>query len=116
MSHPELTSTERNTMLHTLGLSNGRTTSCRNHYVAGPGHSELPLLNGLVERGYMKIAPTPAFAHADDIVFVVTEAGKEAIVSSRPAGCCCPPEGHTGLWAAGMCPVHHGLRARGNPQ
>lgn len=29
----------------------------------------------------------------------------------RSAGCCCPPKGHTGLWAAAMCPVHQGLRA-----
>lgn len=28
----------------------------------------------------------------------------------RPAGCCCPPPGHTGIWGAGMCPVHQGLR------
>jgi hypothetical protein len=30
--------------------------------------------------------------------------------TSRPAGCCCPPPGHTGIWGAGMCPVHQGLR------
>ena len=29
----------------------------------------------------------------------------------RQSGCCCPPKGHTGIWAAAMCPVHHGLRA-----
>lgn len=29
----------------------------------------------------------------------------------RPAGCCCPPRGHVGLWAGAMCPVHYGLRA-----
>jgi hypothetical protein len=102
-------------MLHTLGLSNGRTESTRNHFLADEHHSELKLLRGLEALGYMKVVPTPSFAHPDDIVFVVTEEGKEAIVSSRPAGCCCPPEGHTGAWAAAMCPVHHGLRARGNP-
>jgi hypothetical protein len=32
-------------------------------------------------------------------------------VEERPNGCCCPPKGHTGLWAAAMCPVHQGLRA-----
>lgn len=26
------------------------------------------------------------------------------------AGCCCPPPGYSGLWGAGMCPVHQGLR------
>lgn len=28
----------------------------------------------------------------------------------RPKGCCCPPPGHKGIWGAGMCPVHQGLR------
>lgn len=28
----------------------------------------------------------------------------------RPAGCCCPPPGHTGIWAGAMCPVHQGFR------
>ncbi|MFA7943034.1 hypothetical protein ACEK06_11290 [Pseudomonas brenneri] len=32
-------------------------------------------------------------------------------VEERPDGCCCPPKGHTGLWAAALCPVHQGLRA-----
>lgn len=31
-------------------------------------------------------------------------------LAPRPVGCCCPPKGHEGLWAAGPCPVHHGLR------
>lgn len=34
----------------------------------------------------------------------------EAGLSARPAGCCCPPKDHTGIWAAAMCPVHFGLR------
>lgn len=29
----------------------------------------------------------------------------------RPEGCCCPPKGYPGLWAAAMCPVHQGLRS-----
>lgn len=29
---------------------------------------------------------------------------------ARPEGCCCPPPGHNGIWAAGPCPVHQGLR------
>lgn len=29
---------------------------------------------------------------------------------TRPKGCCCPPPGHKGAWAAAMCPVHQGLR------
>lgn len=26
--------------------------------------------------------------------------------------CCCPPKGYSGVWAAGPCPEHMGLRAR----
>lgn len=29
----------------------------------------------------------------------------------RHKGCCCPPKGHTGLWAGASCPIHQGLRA-----
>jgi len=35
----------------------------------------------------------------------------EAPEAPRQSGCCCPPKGHTGICAAAMCPVHHGLRA-----
>jgi phosphoribosyl-ATP pyrophosphohydrolase len=28
----------------------------------------------------------------------------------RYPGCCCPPPGYSGLWAAAMCPIHFGLR------
>lgn len=36
----------------------------------------------------------------------------EKVAAERPAGCCCPPIGHTGIWAASMCPVHFGFRSR----
>ena len=34
-------------------------------------------------------------------------------LGARPVGCCCPPKGHTGIWAAAMCPVHFGLKRPG---
>lgn len=34
---------------------------------------------------------------------------RESLVP-RPVGCCCPPKGYESSWAAGPCPVHHGLR------
>jgi len=43
-----------------------------------------------------------------DAAFKPAEGGGD----ERPAGCCCPPKGHRGIWAAAMCPVHHGLKAR----
>lgn len=33
-----------------------------------------------------------------------------AVTDDRPAGCCCPPKGHAGIWAAAMCPAHMGFR------
>jgi hypothetical protein len=44
----------------------------------------------------------------------VTAAAPPALPAQteRPAGCCCPPPGHTGIWAGAMCPVHHGLRRK----
>lgn len=38
------------------------------------------------------------------------ELNKIGSTESYSAGCCCPPKGHQGLWGAGMCPVHQGLR------
>ena len=35
-------------------------------------------------------------------------------LGTRPVGCCCPPKGHTGIWAAAMCPVHFGLKRPGS--
>lgn len=37
-------------------------------------------------------------------------AAEPEALGTRPVGCCCPPKGHTGIWAAAMCPVHFGLR------
>lgn len=34
-------------------------------------------------------------------------------LGTRLVGCCCPPKGHTGIWAAAMCPVHFGLKRPG---
>ena len=34
-------------------------------------------------------------------------------LGARPVGCCCPPKGHNGIWAAAMCPVHFGLKRPG---
>ena len=34
-------------------------------------------------------------------------------LGTRPAGCCCPPKDHNGIWAAAMCPVHFGLKRPG---
>lgn len=37
-------------------------------------------------------------------------AAEEGALGARPVGCCCPPIGHAGIWAAAIRPVHFGLR------
>lgn len=47
-------------------------------------------------------------------VFTALKPAKEVeALGTRPVGCCCPPKGHTGIWAAAMCPVHFGLKRPG---
>ena len=57
--------------------------------------------------------PTPSIEAIRDIAAKAALKPCEAVeagLSARPAGCCCPPKDHTGIWAAAMCPVHFGLR------
>lgn len=65
-------------LMHTLGLDRDRHGSYRNHFVAGPGHHDMPLLVEAERRGYMKCS---AFPHSvplpgDSRVWYCTEAGK----------------------------------------
>lgn len=59
-------------------------------------------------------APTGFAALKVDLANRVHDALKPAeeveALGTRPVGCCCPPKGHNGIWAASMCPVHFGLR------
>jgi hypothetical protein len=59
--------------------------------------------------GLLKSGSSPTYAHCEAVMEALKPA--EGGGDARPQGCCCPPKGHTGLWAAGMCPVHQGLRA-----
>lgn len=45
--------------------------------------------------------------------FIQAMRERDALVP-KPVGCCCPPKGYTGAWAAGPCPIHHGFRRLGN--
>lgn len=54
---------------------------------------------------------------ASALIFGIDAALKPAAeveaLGARPVGCCCPPKGHNGIWAAAMCPVHFGLKRPG---
>lgn len=72
----------RHLMEHSLG---GPDPSkwFRNYFVAGDGHTDLPALREMESRGLMKEVPTPSFCSEDDILFMVTEKGKEELKKNR---------------------------------
>lgn len=69
----QITEEEREILEHTV------SGSSRNHFVASPGHSDLPILQALVAKGLMWQGPTPKFCHPNDMVFHVSAEGKQAL-------------------------------------
>lgn len=69
---------------HTLGLSEHRRSSYRNHFVAGPGHHDMPDLESLESLGFMARVKTPAFCDAGDIVFAATTVGAALALEQLP--------------------------------
>ena len=85
---------------HTLGLSIDHRDPYRNHFVAGPGHHDMPDLEALEALGLMARSPTPKFCADSDIVFRVTDAGRAVALDSLP-----PPPKPTryGEWLDADC-------------
>ncbi|MCY0854293.1 hypothetical protein [Cupriavidus sp. D39] len=69
---------------HTIGVSQFQREPYRNHFVASPGHSDMPYLLQLCDMHLMERARRPGFLHEDDTVFRVTEAGKALAIASLP--------------------------------
>lgn len=69
---------------HTLGLSEHRRESYRNHFVAGDGHHDMYHLAVLERAGLMERRSTPKFLEPGDIVFAATDAGREAAIAGLP--------------------------------
>ena len=69
---------------HTLGLKPSHRESNRNHYVAGPGHYAMPDLEALETSGLMRRTRRPAFLDPDDVVFAVTDSGRELALACLP--------------------------------
>lgn len=69
---------------HTLGVTPERREPYRNHFVADPGHYAMPDLQGLEAEGLMARARTPAFCCPDDVVFIVTDAGRRLALRLLP--------------------------------
>lgn len=81
---PELSQKQLSLLHHTLGVTPERRIPFRNHFMACPGHDDLPGLEALVEMGMMARARTPAFCDPADMVFIVTDAGEERALELLP--------------------------------
>jgi hypothetical protein len=82
-----LTKSQLHILQHTLGLNQygkdpqGGAVGHRNHFVAGEGHSEYPIIADLVLAGYMvKRSPCAVTDHW----FSVTDAGRAAVQNESP--------------------------------
>ncbi|MDA8522018.1 hypothetical protein [Acidovorax sp. NCPPB 4044] len=79
MTHEQI-----NLLHHTLGLRVDRRDPWRNHFVAGPGHHDMPDLEALEAAGLMRRGRTPGFCNPSDIVFMATEAGQALALEKLP--------------------------------
>ena len=69
---------------HTLGLRPDQREPYRNHFLAGPGHHDMPDLEALETAGLIKRTNPPSFCREQDILFCVTDAGKNLAIERLP--------------------------------
>jgi hypothetical protein len=69
---------------HTLGVTPQRRAPYRNHFVASRGHDDLLDLKALEAAGLMARSRTPKFCDPDDMVFHVTDAGRDFALENLP--------------------------------
>ena len=79
----ELTERERHIAEHTTGWLS-RWPLYRNHFCAGPSHDDWPTIQGLIERGLMRVSREPSSLSGGDTVFCVTAIGI-AVLKKAPA-------------------------------
>lgn len=84
MTASAITAEQLGLLHHTLGLRPDRREPFRNHFVAGPGHHDMPDLEALEAAGLMERGRTPTFCDQTDIVFLCTEAGKAYAIEHLP--------------------------------
>jgi len=72
-------------MQHALGINERNREPCRNYFHASPEHSDNSDLELLVAAGLMTSRAAPSFCAEGDVVYHVTDAGKELAISSLPA-------------------------------
>lgn len=73
-----MTPYQRELARHALGLRNGRTTSYRNHFVAGPGHDDHPHWMEMVRAGLATRRDGGKLLFGGDDLFHLTRDGAHA--------------------------------------
>jgi len=79
-----LTAKERHVIDHSLGYPKPGRKPYRNHFCASEGHSDWETLQALCARGLMGVGRKPGELSGGDTVFIVTEAGIEALKAAPP--------------------------------
>ena len=64
---------------HALGLPNNRRKSYRNHFVAGPGHSDYDSWQAMVAAGHAGRTPGSQLTGGDDCFWLNLEGAKMAL-------------------------------------
>lgn len=80
----ELSESQLHILHHTLGLTPERRDSYRNHFLAGPGHHDMPDLEALEAAGFVERRGAPKFCRENDIMFFVTDAGQTVAIDNLP--------------------------------
>lgn len=77
-------------MQHALGINERHREPYRNYFLASSGHSDSADLESLVSAGLMTSRAAPSFCADGDVVYHVTDAGREMAIAALPA-----PKKHT---------------------
>ena len=70
---------------HALGINENRREPYRNYFLASGGHSDNADLESLVAAGLMTSRAAPSFCADGDVVYHVTDAGREKAIAALPA-------------------------------
>jgi hypothetical protein len=73
-----MTAAERHVLEHSTGWLT-RQPLYRNHFCASEGHHDWETIQSLCARGLMRVGRKPSPISGGDTVFVVTDAGVEAL-------------------------------------
>lgn len=72
----ELNERHKEVLRHTLGLKRDGDDAWRNYFVAGEGHTDMPVLNELMAADYMAVRDNPG---GSGYLFRATDKGREAV-------------------------------------